>query len=401
MKETDIKKSSFRSSFKGLLPLFILAHFAHHLVNALPVPMLPMIRSEFSLDYTRSGFVISAFQLSYGIAQVPSGWIADRIGASLVMTIGICGVAAAGIFIGLSQTYIMLLIFMILMGLLGGGYHPASPPAISKMVEPRNLGRALGLHMIGGSASHFLSPLLAASIATIWGWRGPFIALAIPTVIFGVVFYLILRRQEAANKAEPPTIAASSSGARFKSRLRHLVTFFVLLNFTHAVFFSIISFVPLYLVDTLGISKETAAASMSLIYSSGLWAAPLGGYFSDRWGRIPVILTACFLIGPAVYMLNVASHGLGIAVLLVVFGMLLYSHNPVSQAYIVDHTSERNRATLLGLYFFGNIEGGGLLTPLMGYSIDQIGFHDSFIIAAIALLTVTIICSLLLRGSKG
>ncbi|MFC1930244.1 MFS transporter, partial [Chloroflexota bacterium] len=165
MKETDIKKSTSHSLFKGLLPLFILAHFAHHLVNALPVPMLPMIRSEFSLDYTRSGFVISAFQLSYGIAQLPSGWLADRIGAPIVMTISICGVAVAGILIGLSQTYIMLLVFMLLMGVLGGGYHPASSPLISAMVEPQKRGRALGLHVVGGSASFFLSPIIAASIA--------------------------------------------------------------------------------------------------------------------------------------------------------------------------------------------------------------------------------------------
>ena len=400
MKETDIKKSSTRSLFKGLLPLFILAHFVHHLVNALPIPMLPMIRSEFSLDYTRSGFVISAFQLSYGIAQVPSGWIADRIGAPLVMTIGICGMAVAGIFIGLSQTYVMLLVFMVLMGLLGGGYHPASTPLISAMVEPQKRGRALGLHMVGGSASFFLSPLIAASIAAVWGWRGPFIALAIPTTIFGIVFYLILRRQGAAEKAEPPTTTVSYPEAYSKSRLRHLVTFFVLAIFTHAVFSSIISFIPLYLVDSIGTSKEIAAASVSLIYSSGIWASPLGGHLSDRWGRIPIFLTACFLAGPVIYLLNVVPYGLGIAALLVILGMTLYVHIPASQAYIVDHTSERNRATLLGFYFFGTMEGASLLTPLMGYSIDQLGFHTSFTIAAAAMMTITIICSLLLRGSK-
>ena len=113
----------------------MVAHFAHHLVNALPVPLLPLIRDSFALDYTRSGLVISAFSLSYGIGQLPGGWLADRIGPRILITIGICGVALAGLLVGLSQTYIMMLVFLALMGVLGGGYHPASAPLISASVE--------------------------------------------------------------------------------------------------------------------------------------------------------------------------------------------------------------------------------------------------------------------------
>ena len=160
------------------MPLFILAHFAHHLLTALPIPLLPMIRSDFSLDYTRSGFVMSAFTLSYGIGHLPAGWLADRAGARLVLTIGICGVALAGFFVGLSQTFLMMVLFLALMGVLGGGYHPAAPPMISASVEPQSQGRALGIHAIGGSASFFLSPLIAVLIASLWGWRGSFIGLA-------------------------------------------------------------------------------------------------------------------------------------------------------------------------------------------------------------------------------
>ncbi len=159
------------------MPLFIMAHFGHHLLTALPIPLLPLIRDEFVLSYTQAGLVISVFSLAYGIGQLPAGWLADRIGPRILITTGICGVAAAGLLVGLSQTYIMMMAFFGVMGIMGGGYHPASPPLISASVEPKNRGRALGLHMIGGSASFFLAPLIAAAIATTWGWRGSFIAL--------------------------------------------------------------------------------------------------------------------------------------------------------------------------------------------------------------------------------
>src|SRR5512137_256820 len=129
----------------GLLPVFVAAHFVHHLLTALHTPLLPLIRSDYALDYTYSGWVVSAFNLAYGIGQLPAGWLADRIGPRIIITVGICGVALAGLFIGLSQSFWMLILFLALMGFLGGGYHPASPPLIASLVEAKNRGRALGL----------------------------------------------------------------------------------------------------------------------------------------------------------------------------------------------------------------------------------------------------------------
>ncbi len=62
-----------------------MAHFAHHLLTALPVPLLPFIRGDFGLDYAQAGLVVSAFGLAYGIGQLPAGWLSDRIGPRLML----------------------------------------------------------------------------------------------------------------------------------------------------------------------------------------------------------------------------------------------------------------------------------------------------------------------------
>jgi len=369
-------------------------------VTALPIPLLPLIRSDFGLDYTQSGLVISAFTLSYGIGQLPAGWLTDRIGPRIVISVSVFGVAVSGLLIGFSQTYIMLIAFLILMGLLGGGYHPATPPLISASVEPKNRGRALGLHIIGGSASFFLAPLIAAAIAAAWSWRGSFIGLAMPAIIFGIILYVLLGRQGPTKKAGHKTFSSHIETPPTPCRLRRLITFITLTTFTQAVMLSVVAFVPLFLVDHFGIAKETAAVSISLIHSGGLWAGPLGGYLSDRWGRVPVVLAVCFIACPAIYLLNLAPYGLGIGALLVTIGMIIYARMPVSEAFIVDHTSVQHRSTILGIYYFAGIEGGGILTPVIGYLIDQFGFYPSFTIAGATLLTVTVVCSVLLWGSR-
>ena len=69
------------------LPWFIMAHFGHHLLTALPQPLLPSIRSEFNLSYGQSAVVTTSFALAGGGSQLPSGWLADRINPAILIAI--------------------------------------------------------------------------------------------------------------------------------------------------------------------------------------------------------------------------------------------------------------------------------------------------------------------------
>lgn len=383
-----------------MLPLFILAHFAHHLITALPVPLLPFIRDEFALDYTQSGLIISAFSLSYGLSQLPAGWLADRIEPRILITLGISGAALFGLLVGLSQTYIMMIVFLVLMGLVGGGYHPSAPPLITASVDEKNQGRALGFHLTGGSASYFLVPLIGAAMAATWGWRSSFIGLAIPAIILGAIFYVLLGRRSDTKHARHRITDSHEKTTYPQNHWRRLVPFIILSTSTMAVMFSTTSFITLYLVDHFGADRVTAAAFMALIYSCGLWASPLGGYLSDRLGRIPMILGISFAAGPVIYLLNLAPYGLGMGALLIVIGMIMYTRMPVSEAYIISHTSKRKRSTILGIYYAGSRGGPGIIMPVIGYLADRYGFHTSFTIMGAIMVAVTLISSIFLWRSR-
>jgi predicted MFS family arabinose efflux permease len=387
-------------SSSGLLPLFMMAHFGHHMVNSLVIPLLPMIRQDFGLDYTQSGLLVAALTVPYGLSQFPAGWLADRLGPRILLTIGISGVAIAGLLAGLSQDYHLMLVCLVAMGVAGGGYHPAAPPLISAVVEPKNRGRAMGLHMVGGSAPFFLAPLIAVALAATWGWRGTFIALAIPTILFGVVFYMILGRRLNAKAAE---YAAGCSTQREETappgNVNRIVPFIILSTFTNALMYCVIAFIPLFLVDRFNLSKEAAAAFIAIFYSAGLWASLLGGTLSDRFGSVPVVLAVCFMTGPAIYLLNFIPSAFGVGCLLFVMGVCNYIRTPVSETYLVGQTTESNRSTVLGIYYFSTYEGGGVLTPVMGLLMDRYGFDVSFAIAGTTLLLLFFVCWIWLRGS--
>ena len=56
-----------RSFFVTLLPLFVLAHFAHHLITALPVPLLPVFRNGFHPCFTVASAVMIGVTLIFSV----------------------------------------------------------------------------------------------------------------------------------------------------------------------------------------------------------------------------------------------------------------------------------------------------------------------------------------------
>lgn len=379
-----------------MVPLFVLGHFSHHVMTAITVPLMPFIRSAFDLDYTQAGFVVSAFSLTYGFAQLPAGWLADRIGPRLLITLSISGVAFFGIMVGLSHSHLLMILFLILMGVLAGGYHPSAPPLIQAAVKRENLGKAFGFHNIGGSASNAVTPLLAVAAANALGWRNAYIALAVPMVLFGILFYvqlgrLTVRAREKGNVEEERKPDAQMAPP--PRQMRRLAVFLALSTFTSALIHTANSFIPLLMVDHFEASKETAAGALALLYSSGFWANPLGGYLADRIGSVRVILGVCLIAAPTVYLITAVPYGWALGALFIIMGFVVFARMSASEAYVVRRAPAANRSSILGIYFFASQEGGALLTPVMGYMIDRFGFTMTYGIAGGALLLMTLVCS--------
>ncbi|MEJ2739157.1 MAG: MFS transporter [Dehalococcoidia bacterium] len=395
------KKKAEPTSFNlGLVLLFAFAHLGHHLPGALIVPLSPFIRDHFDLDYTRSGWVVSAYLICYGISQLPGGWLSDRIGPRTLITIGISGVAIAGLLAGLSVNYIMLLAFLALAGILGGGYHPSSVPLISGFTVSEKRGRALGIHQIGGAASHFLGPLIASALVIVWGWRGAFIAPAILIFFLGIVLNVLIKKKTGP-RTDNNSLANDHLPVRPHSKIsRHLIAFMIFAIVADLLIASTVVFIPLFLVDHFQFSDKAAAATLAVVYSGGLWAGPLSGYFSDRVGSLPVLLFVTLLACPIIFFFNIIPLGWGIYIFLFILGIGQFARMPVNEIYLINNIPERHRSTILGIYYFGSRGGPGVVAPLIGYIADHFGFGVSFGAIGIILFIVTVCCSLFIWKDK-
>jgi MFS family permease len=363
--------------------------------------MLPYIQEEFNLNYAKSAAVTSAFSLSSGAAQLPSGWFADRIGPTILITIGILGVGLGGLLVGLSHTYVMLLVFMVFMGLMAGGYHPAATPLISISVPANQRGRALGLHLIGGNSSFFLAPIIAGGIAAAWGWRGAYITLAIPTMILGAFFFVYLNRRYGKAQVEEMKRRQATENPPQPGYKRRLWAFLIMMVIGGGAGASVNAFLSLYMVNELGASKEVGAMALSIIFSSGLWAGPVGGYISDRIGSTRVIIVTGILSGLMIFALKTVSLGMGLWVVLWVMGVIQAVRFPVTEVFIMSQTPAKHRSAIYGVYYSTMQYTGAIFAPIMGGFIDTYGFHTMFTFSAYAVTAVAVVTSIFIWDAKG
>jgi ACS family hexuronate transporter-like MFS transporter len=385
----------------GLLPLFILAHFSHHFTAAIFQPLSPFIRDEFSLNYEQFGWMMSGYNITYGASHLPAGWLSDRLSPRLMIMLGISGVAFFAIMAGLAPSYMLMFIFMIMLGLMGGGYHPAASPLVSSLVDKRDRGSALGLHQIGGTASFFLTPLVAAAVFQVLNWRWTIVSMAIPAFIIGIVLFLLLGRRGYAKKATPVVADTQPESGQSSGRVRRLIPFITLGMMIQVLIMGVTAYIALFAVDNLHASEDMGAFLFSLFHFAGLWAGPVGGYLSDRVGTIPVVVTASLVAGPALYLLKFTSMGWSIWVVLLVLGICMYIVMPVTESHIITHTPPHRRATVLGIYYFVSRGGIGLSTPVMGFLADSYGFATVFTVAGAIMLGVAVICALALLRNRG
>jgi DHA1 family multidrug resistance protein-like MFS transporter len=335
---------------------------------------------------------------------LPSGWLADRINPVILLVMGTLGVAVGGILVGISTTYIMLIVFMVVMGLMTGGYHPASTPMILSSVEPKVRGRALGMHLFGGNFSFFLSPIIAGGVMSLWpglNWRGPFIILAIPTAIFGLIFYIYLTRRGGKGHVETARQRAAAEKPPQPGYKRRLTAFLIQMVLAGGAGMSVNAFLTLYMVDVLGATESHAAMMMSIMFLPGIIGGTvIGGWISDRIGTVKVVIACGILSGLLIFGLKEASLGWSLYIVLLAMGLTMAVRMPVTEVFIMSQTPAKHRATIYGVYYFTMQYTGAIFAPIMGGLIERFTFDTMYTFSAIAVTAIAVVTAFFIWDAK-
>jgi len=122
------------------------------------------IREDLSLSNDDLTWCFSAFFLTYALAQVPSGWLSDRYGARLMLTLYILVWSCVTATMGAATGILSLLVIRLAAGIGQAGAYPTAASLIGRWIPLCSRGTASGFVAWGGRLGGGLAPVLTGTL---------------------------------------------------------------------------------------------------------------------------------------------------------------------------------------------------------------------------------------------
>jgi MFS transporter, FSR family, fosmidomycin resistance protein len=183
---------SARADFT-VISLIGLAHGTSHFFHMLLPPLFTTFASEFGLNYSQLGLLVTVFFIISGVGQALAGFVVDRIGAHPVLFAALACFAAAALTAASAHSYAALVGAAALAGLGNSPFHPADFTILNKRVSAPRLGHAFSVHGISGNLGWAAAPIFLITVGSLTGsWRTAYLCAAL--LPLGVLALLVLQR---------------------------------------------------------------------------------------------------------------------------------------------------------------------------------------------------------------
>lgn len=283
-----------RARFGVLLFLCSLT-FVLYLDRVCIAQAMTSIQRDLNLDDLQAAYVLMAFQLAYGLFEVPTGHWGDRIGSRAVLTrIAVWWSIFTALTAACTGLY-SLLVVRFLFGVGEAGALPNVARVIARWYPKAERGRITGVvqtsMVLGGAAS----PLLAAYIIEEMGWRWAFVMFGGVGVVWAALFYRWFRddpsQHPEVNPGELQLIGEGSGahthreGIPWRAVFRNPSIWLLAAIMTFSAFNSYVylSWFSTYLQKGRGVSQVEAGQLASMVLVGSAVGMFLGGFVADAF----------------------------------------------------------------------------------------------------------------------
>lgn len=364
---------SERFQTEGVVSVSV-GHAVHDTYSAFLPPLLPVFKENLSLSNTQAG-LLTVFMQAPSLLQPFIGHLADRVSLRYFVILSPAIAALTMSLLGMAPKYAILALLLTVAGVNSALLH-AVGPVMAGRLSGRNLGRGMGIWMVGGELGRTLGPLVIVTTIQFLGLEGmPW--LMIGGLLASILLYVRL-------KDVPGSLPSAGQGLPWQQVLRAmgpllapLMGIVIVRAFMSA---ALTTYLPIFLSEE-GAELWFAGLSLSFLEAAGVVGALLGGSLSDRWGR-RTILAASLLVTPVLMFAFLAFEGWIRLPLLLLVGFAALSVTPVMMALVQESFLE-NRALANGVYMSLSFVIRSGVVVLFGMMGDLLGLRMAFAASAV------------------
>jgi MFS family permease len=338
--------------------------------------------------------------------QIPSGWLADRWGSRLSLTLYAVLWSAFTGATALARGYGSLLILWCLMGAAQAGIFPASIRAIRNFFAVEQRGFANGMLASSMAVGGALAPAVTGVLIGSMSWRMILLAYAMPGIVWAVLYGLSVRESRAATSSNATRSSSNAADVFHRivsSRSMWLLCAQQFLRAAAMIFFA--TWFPTFLQESRHVSVAESGYLTAFAGGGAILGSLLGGIVSDRVLRLTGShrlsrqglavggMVACAtLIFTAHFVANTT-----LAVAVISAGTFCGTFGGVSGYTVaVDFGGRRSATVFSVMNMCGNF--GAMLFPLaIGWLVRRTGNWDLALFIFAGIFAVDAVCWALLN----
>ncbi len=351
--------------------LYIVSQFLRNSVGVIA----PNLAAEMSLSPIEIGLLSSIYFFAFAATQLPLGVALDRFGPKRCMLASIAVTVAGSVAFALAHDVSGLVVSRALLGFGTACFLMAPVALYARWFPPERFSTFAGIHLGVGTLGALLATApLAFAVASV-GWRTAFLAVAILTVVIGLLTWLIVSDDPPGRTTEPrnETLRESVAGIWQVIRTPSIGRIFLVQLTSYPSFVLVVGLwggpylTHIYGYDLKGRGEILFVAALAQVLGSFIWGP------SDRiFGRFkPPILVGTALSFSALLLFALGGV-MPAPLLLVAFALLGFSTGMTS--VVMSHGRSLVPPHLLGrcitLLNIGTMGGGFLVQFVSGVVID-------------------------------
>jgi MFS transporter, FSR family, fosmidomycin resistance protein len=371
-----------------------LAHGTSHFFHMLLPPLFPWLISDFSLNYSQLGLLVSVFFIISGVGQALAGFLVDRVGARPVLFAALGCFVAAALAAAWAPNYAGLMLAAALAGLGNAPFHPVDFTILNKRVSQPRLGHAFSVHGITGNLGWAAAPVFMAGITTATGsWR---LACAGAALLAALVLLMMVWHREAlddrqgqwANPVKPVAPGATPEHPMAFLKLPSVWLCFSFFFWTTCALSAIQSFASPALQAIYGLPLAVTSLVVTGFMLCGAAGMVIGGFLVGKVDRLERTIAVC-LVGSGVLL---AAVGLGwlpgsaAVVLAALAGLGTGIAGPSRDMLIKRAAPPGATGRVYGTVYSGLDLGFAVAPPLLGGLMDRGDASGIFYAAAFSLV---------------
>jgi len=381
------------------------------------------------IPYATPGFI------AFAAFTIPAGWLADRYGREILMSVFFVGCGIASIACAFANSPLQIAVCLFFVGVFASIYHPVG---IALVLEGhKKTGLRVASNGVWGNLGVAVAALLTGALIDVGGWRSAFVAPAIVSILFGLFYFFKIRRYSPAQLASQSArqwqlaqnAAVQSSGSSTGSdetlpltpdkhrtseksitntstrlladtaeqserkRVQRVLAIVLLTTACGGVVFQSTTFaLPKVLLEKSGdyVSTATMLGWIAfIVFAIGSVGQLVVGYLLDRGLARRVFMGVAFL-QVVFFALAIGAEGLWVPFIASGFMLAAFGQIPINDVLVGRVTSTLVRSRILAIRYTVTLSTMALSVPLISTLHARGGVASLFVLLTIMALIILI-----------